>query len=472
LVFLVNGGMSVKVDCDPCTPRRSTDGSAFASPVRRGLHVYSNAMSGSWCTVPWVRSWRFLSFVGFCTIALPVTVAIAQQDDETCLNCWYPEDRPSVLKDQLRGATSGGHEMESMLKVMHITDPHMSLEDASPPYTTRMHKAFEKTRNDHTGAATTPPDEFLSLLQLAEEEKVDLILLGGDVVNFPCSKSVAWTVEALRRTGIPFVFTAGNHDWHEEGHPDRPRYDDPRVPSLNSTLFPLIKASLIAPTRTLHGRWPHQGLLYGKTTVNGFDVLFFDNSNLQIDDEQLEFAHLHLAMAFESGTPVILLLHVPLYFSGTDLAVDQVCGHPLWGGATDPSYRIEQRPRWPDEGNLPSTGAFINLVKAHAAPAGPILAVLTGHIHRHLISPLVDVDRDAYSSLQSVELNVSVTSLGRRGCALEEASISSTSNRQQGSSVRAPEETVGALQYTTHDAAHGGYRVLSVMYSRRNCNSA
>lgn len=123
------------------------------------------------------------------------------------------------------------------VRILHITDNHISLVDDDPPRTTRMFKAFEHTTDFFKRTPTTPQEEFELLLQKARDEHIDLIALGGDLVNYPSPSTVAWTVQKLKETGIPYIYTAGNHDWHEEGVADL-QYDSARLPQLKSTLSP------------------------------------------------------------------------------------------------------------------------------------------------------------------------------------------------------------------------------------------
>eukprot|EP00913_Durusdinium_trenchii_P002744 g2538.t1 len=60
-----------------------------------------------------------------------------------------------------------------------------------------MHRAFEAPRHFFT-------------------QQVDLVTLGGDLVNFPSLQSVEKMLTELTRLQVPFLYTSGNHDWHLE----------------------------------------------------------------------------------------------------------------------------------------------------------------------------------------------------------------------------------------------------------------
>lgn len=332
-----------------------------------------------------------------------------------------------------------------VLTIMHISDAHVSLTDDAPPRTTRMFNAFKQTTDKVSRERTSSGAEFVRLLQLACAKRVDVIALGGDIVNFPSDGTVAWVLERLRDEGcgIPFVYTSGNHDWHEEGLGTDVRYDSQRLLQLGTTLKPFYEGSL------------SKGQLYGSVVLKGVELMVIDNSNYQITEEQLQFARERL---HRKAGPVILLLHIPLALPGLSLPPKACCGHSAWGAMTDDLYRVEGRPRWPAEGNAPETLAFLELVRASAAPAGRIAALLTGHVHRDFSVDLVD-------SQSAANHTALACSASQPGCLLRPAA----SVFQVGAALAGQEalmEAHGAVQYTTLDAAEGGYRLLEVHVRR------
>eukprot|EP00913_Durusdinium_trenchii_P032343 g30284.t1 len=110
-----------------------------------------------------------------------------------------------------------------------------------------------------------PCDQLVSLFQKAKELNVDLIALGGDIINYPSETEVAWVLQQLQDAagGIPF-------------------------------------------------------LMFGQHRVKGVDILWIDNSNYQITPEQLAFAEKQLSQSAQAG-PVVLMLHIPLALPGVDL---------------------------------------------------------------------------------------------------------------------------------------------------------
>jgi len=352
---------------------------------------------------------------------------------------------------------------EKPVRILHVTDNHISLEDTDPPHTTRMYSAFFQTSDFLSKNRTSPKDEFTMLLRKAKKEKVDLIALGGDLINFPSPKTVSWALLQLQTEvpDIPFIYTAGNHDWLEEGNEPGKQYDSARISQLDTTLRPLFEKSA---ARADPAAGPGASRLYGKTSVRGVDVYFVDNSNHQVTEEQLNYMKGQLER--DGSKPAVLLLHIPLKLPSTPstLQPKYLCGHPGWGADTDENSLCEMRPRWPKEGNSRSTMAFIDLVQKHSAPAGRLTALLTGHVHKDFTAKLEDANFPNAANLTALSCGKE-----QMGCKMQ-ATMESGSAMMQTAGQQMPRfdagEAMGALQYTTLDAAEGGYRLLTVRTAR------
>lgn len=341
------------------------------------------------------------------------------------------------------------------LRILHITDAHVSLKDSDPPHTHRMYSALLNVEDKDTHQMKHPSDQLIKLLRYAKEQNVDLIALGGDIINYPEDGEVNWLVQQLSTAaaGIPFIYTAGNHDWHLEFTQEQ-RYDSARLQQLNATLRPIFAHSAV-PSSGM------QGLLYGHLRIKGVDVYFLDNSNYQVNEEQLEFARQHIATNDPQAPPAVLLLHMPLALPGVALPPKEVCGHADWGASTDALSEVEGRPTWPKEGNLQSTRDFLEFVKGQSAPKGRIVALLTGHVHRDF-----STDIPAPAFLENVTHLACAP--GSR-CALGRAFARHRDVLATGTDPELLQESrvlaSGAVQYSTLDAAEGGFRLLSVKRS-------
>jgi len=250
------------------------------------------------------------------------------------------------------------------VRIKVIADTHLFLDDerGAPfrEYSARMARAYNQTVHVRTGAPTDPAASFDAALNDAREQRVDLIVLAGDIFSFPSEAAVEWALQRLRACGVPFVFTAGNHDWHYEGMAGT--IEDLRREWTGRRLSPLYQG---------------QDPLMAARDVNGLRVVTLDNSTYGIQPQQLDFYRAQAA----SGVPLLLVMHIPLFAPGRP--VNFGCGHPDWGAAADKNADLERRPRWPAAGHTTTTRTFHQEV--FTTPN--LLGVIAGHIHK----PSLDV---------------------------------------------------------------------------------
>jgi predicted MPP superfamily phosphohydrolase len=251
---------------------------------------------------------------------------------------------------------------QDSLKFMQITDSHIDISDDSEkdmlPYAERMQKAYANARSHflQPEISKKPLEYFLEALDKAVSEKVDLLLLTGDIINFPSAFTVSFLVDKLKKAGIPWLFIAGNHDWHYEGLEGSA--DELRKTWVNTSLLPFYRGN--------------NPLCYSQV-VKGINFVGIDNSTYQINEEQLRFFREQLVRS----EPVVLVSHIPYHFNGME---GMACGNPAWGANSDRNYVIERRQRWPEEGNSKSTRDFLETL--HRADE-KVIAIITGHTHRH-----------------------------------------------------------------------------------------
>ncbi|MCX6908484.1 MAG: metallophosphoesterase [Verrucomicrobia bacterium] len=261
--------------------------------------------------------------------------------------------------------------LENALVVLHITDAHVSIadkrEDQYEQYASRMDYAYGKEREHwRTKKKATTATHFLDLLASAKDRNADLIALTGDIVNNPSQSSVQFVRNALKDTGIRWLFISGNHDWHYEGMAGSD--DALRKTWVQKSLLPL---------------YPGRNPLCYAVRIGGINFVALDNSTYQVTGEQLAFYEKEIVR----GLPTVLLLHIPIYTpANAGKHASDSCGDPSWGWETDRSYAIERRERWSKRGNLKSTTDFVDRV----GKAGNLIAVLAGHTHKARADKLSD----------------------------------------------------------------------------------
>lgn len=245
------------------------------------------------------------------------------------------------------------------LKIVHIADTHLFRDDDRGlpfrKFSNRMSKAYNQTTHFQTGASINPEIAFEQALAHAEESEADLIALIGDIFSFPSEAAIEWVLSRMEKVNIPFIYTAGNHDWHYEGMEGS--LEDLRDTWIEKRLLPLYQ-----------GNNP----LMHAYDVKGVRVLAIDNSTYQINEAQLAFFKKQVA----SGLPLVLMVHIPMYAPGKSISFG--CGNPDWGAANDGNFKLEGRMRWPESGHSSTT---INFHKA-VFSAPNLVGVFAGHIHR------------------------------------------------------------------------------------------
>ena len=248
------------------------------------------------------------------------------------------------------------------IKVVHIADTHLFMDDKRgvpfQEFSKRMAKAYNQTTHFQTREKTNPKESFEKTLAFAKEIDADVINLVGDIFSFPSEAAIDWVRYKLEATGIPFIYVAGNHDWHYEGMKG----------SLESLRNTWIKKRLLP---LYQGNDP----LMAAYEIKGIQFLAIDNSTYQINEEQLNF----LSDQISTGLPLILLVHIPMYAPGKNISFG--CGNPFWGAATDESFELERRLKWPAGGHTQTTFDFYK--KVFNAPN--LLGIFAGHIHRNSI---------------------------------------------------------------------------------------
>jgi predicted phosphodiesterase len=246
---------------------------------------------------------------------------------------------------------------ESFVIIM-LADTHLFRDDergeAFRTYSGRMAKAYNRTVHFQTGEATHPEACFEETLAIAAKENARLIALVGDIFSFPSEAAIEWAAERLEKAGLPWLYVAGNHDWHYEGMSGS-------IAALRDTWT----------QKRLLRLYQNEHPLMTSREIGGVRFVALDNSDYQVTEAQLAFFQEEIA----TGKPVVLMVHIPLYAPGRSVGFG--CGHPDWGAATDENYDLERRERWPEAGPSPTTRAFHEAVLA----APNLLGVLAGHIH-------------------------------------------------------------------------------------------
>lgn len=250
-------------------------------------------------------------------------------------------------------------EISSPVRIIQISDTHLWMDDERgkpfQQYSKRMAGAYNTTKHFRTGEETNPVRCFEETLALAVEKNADLIAMTGDIFSFPSEAAIEWIHEKVSNCGIPYMYIAGNHDWHYEG-----------MEGSSKQLRNIWTKKRLSPL------YQGKDSLMASYEVKGIKILAIDNSTYEILPEQLEFFRNHS----EGIVPLILMMHIPMYAPGRPMAYG--CGHPSWGAESDKSYKLERREQWPEEGHTKVTMDFYDEVFR----SEKLLGIFAGHVHR------------------------------------------------------------------------------------------
>lgn len=236
--------------------------------------------------------------------------------------------------------------LKAPLKLLVAGDTHFGFHDKRDDENADYYKRMAQY--------AAPKEPFEKMLAKAKERKVDALLLLGDIISFPTLANVDYVHGALEASGLNYLYTAGNHDWHFEGisGSDIEQRDE----WIEKRLKPLYRKQ--------------KPLMYSKM-IGGLRVVMIDNSVYHILPEQLEFWRTEAA----KGDPIMLCMHIPLWMLG--YGEGGFCAAPKWGAQSDKIWQIERRQRWAEKA-MPSTSEFREAV--FATPN--LVAIFAGHEHQ------------------------------------------------------------------------------------------
>lgn len=234
---------------------------------------------------------------------------------------------------------------EKEYRFLFLTDSHIVIPDRGAEEQIRTYsdeRLASFTAED--GNEIPSSDYFTAMLELADDQKLDGLFLGGDIIDSPAPSNVDFLKKSLDALAIPYLYTLGNHDWTYPW--------DYMTEEGKSAYLPLFLPFMQENT-CIHTQ-----------EYDDFTVVAIDNSDNQFPPEALEPYRQILA----KGKPVILLIHVPLF---TDSLLTQA--REVWSGGVVLGAG-NYGGIYPDE-----TSA--ELIELTCAADSPVFLILAGHVH-------------------------------------------------------------------------------------------
>ena len=244
--------------------------------------------------------------------------------------------------------------IEREFTALHISDSHLAYADDrdSEEKRARADKRIEVFKNH--------PLEMLQAALRHAEEKGQIVLHTGDMIDFVTAKNLDLTREALADRDC--LLSAGNHDFY-------PMQGDGAVQDEEYKQRAMVDAQ---------PAWPND-MRFCARVINGVNFVAFDDAFFYVADDLIDRFRAEAA----KGLPIVAMCHCPLYTPELyKHCVESRGDHvALIVGASDEEMAhypesYFKRYRWGHDEQI-ATRAFVDYLRGE-----PLLkAVLCGHLH-------------------------------------------------------------------------------------------
>lgn len=228
-------------------------------------------------------------------------------------------------------------------ELLFLTDTHVVVRDeqASEDVVSYGSERYPMFRNAEGVDSQT---QFEAYIRYANEQGVDGVLFGGDIIDSPSEANLTWLAGQLQQLSAPYLYVPGNHDWT---YPWEYMTEEGR-----QALLPLLEP-----------------LMQGNTEIHSLDFGEFlavgvnDSAN-QVSGEALpEFERL-----YADKKPLLVLAHVPFMTQSVLGRAREVWSSPVVIGAGN-------------YGGIYPNEDSERLVTLLTAADSPVELVLAGHVH-------------------------------------------------------------------------------------------
>lgn len=228
-------------------------------------------------------------------------------------------------------------------ELLFLTDTHVVVRDEQASEDVVSYGG-ERYPMFHNAEGVDSQTQFEAYIRYANEQGVDGVLFGGDIIDSPSEANLTWLAGQLQQLSAPYLYVPGNHDWT---YPWEYMTEEGR-----QALLPLLEP-------VMQGNTEIHSLDFGEFLAVGVN----DSAN-QVSGEALpEFERL-----YADKKPLLVLAHVPFMTQSVLGRAREVWSSPVVIGAGNYGgiYPNEDSER------------FVALL---TAADGPVELVLAGHVH-------------------------------------------------------------------------------------------
>jgi hypothetical protein len=227
---------------------------------------------------------------------------------------------------------------------VHITDVHLCQCDSRDPELID-DLAYRKKR------FMQPQETAKRLFKHINTLKTDFVAVTGDYVDIPTQANLEFGGELFDSLDTDFGFSVGNHEWAVQAIPPDRDYWLSRFSA-----------------------WTPQPMDWFYRRINGVNMLFLDDSDYQITEDQLK----RTKALLDTGRPCILFVHIPIVEDSLLPFVNEKWGMPICLGGQPDASHDQRRITWGMGPEVKqTTNEFIKLIKSHQQ----MKAIFAGHLH-------------------------------------------------------------------------------------------
>ncbi len=261
--------------------------------------------------------------------------------------------------------------IEGSCTLLFLTDTHISVgvDGTQTGVDTQMQEPIEEVRTFENAEGVPSYEQFAAWVDYANEQGVDAVLLGGDIIDVPSEENIDLLRTELARLEMPYLYVNGNHDWT---YPVEYMTDKAREEYL-----PLLEEFM------------PQGHALQCLDLGQLQIVGIDNSTNQVAAEALSAYEQLIGVTSEvmddivadgaeavdavdatkaTTKPTIIVAHVPFMTQSVLARAREVWSTPVVIGAGNYGGI------YPDE----HSARFVELITAKDSP---VELVLSGHVH-------------------------------------------------------------------------------------------
>ena len=320
-------------------------------------------------------------------------------EEET--NAGQPGEKSVIQWDEKRVVIP---EVERDYEIWFFADSHIIISDDSESEEVQAYAA--ERMPVFTNEMGIAPSEILTqFVEQANEQKPDMVLFGGDILDFPSEENVTFLKEELAKITIPYVYVMGNHDWTFPWEYMTPEGTAQYRPLYEEVLYGNFMQEDAPGTEDGERTADEEGksaLDVVKISGNSYSsvvelddlvVLAVDDSSNQVAAGAME----HIEDAYGLDKPVILMQHVP--FSTEKLIAE---AKNYWANPVTLGMQVH--------GGIPTNDVSADLYDKVLDDESMIRLVLAGHVHfpyeEKISEQTVEIITDAAFKGKAVKLHI------------------------------------------------------------------